>query len=93
MIRTANKSAQRELDSGEKERTVYSNKEQAAIGKYITENRNASAQKHFKKNFTELGESTVCSFKQKYLSLVASGKSSIISILTKKMGSLWWLET
>ena len=48
-----------------------------AIGKYTTENRNDSAQKHFKK-FPELGESTVRSFKQKYLSLIASGKSSVI---------------
>ena len=69
-----------------KERTVYSGEERAGIEKYAPENGNASAQKHFKKRFPEFGESTVRSFKQKYLSLVASGKSTVTSIPTKCMG-------
>ena len=89
-----NEEVQNVLDSGEKrakkprkERTVYSGEDRAAIGKYAAENGNASAQKHFKKKFPELGEGTVRSFKQKYLSLIAnSGNSSITSIPTKCMG-------
>ena len=65
-----------------KVRTVYSDEDQAAIRKYTTENRKASAQKHFKM----FGESTVHSFKQKYLSLIAIGKSSVTSIPTKCRG-------
>ena len=91
--RTVNRSVQRVLDGCEKsakkprkERTVYSDTDRAAIGKYAAENGNTSAQKHFKEKFPELGESTVRSFKQKYLSLVAGGKSSIASIPTKRMG-------
>ena len=49
--------------------------------------RESSAQKHFKKKFPELGESTVRSFKQNYLSLIASGKSSVTSIPTKCRGT------
>ena len=69
-----------------KEGTVYNDEEQAAIRKYVTENGNASTQKHFKKRFTKLGESTVHSFKQKYLSLIASRKSSVTSIPSKCIG-------
>ena len=69
-----------------KERTVYSDTDRAAIGKHAAENGNTSYQKHFKEKFPELGESMVRSFKQKYRSLVAGGKSSIASIPTKRMG-------
>lgn len=74
------------LKKQRKEGTVYSDEERAAIKKYVTENGNASNQKHFKKRFTKLGESTVHSFKQKYLSLIASGKSSVTSISSKCIG-------
>ena len=66
-----------------KERSIYSDKDRAAIGRYAAENGNAMAQKHFKSKYPELGESTVRSFKQKYLSLVASGKSTVTSIPNK----------
>ena len=69
-----------------KEQIVYRNEDQIAIGKYTAENKNASAQMHFKKKFPELGESTVRSFKQTCLSLIASGKSNITSIPTKCIG-------
>ena len=69
-----------------KERSVYSDKDRAAIGRYAAENGNTMVQKHFKSKYPELGESTVLSFKQKYLSLVASGKSTVTSIPNKRMG-------
>ena len=64
--RTVNRSVQRVLDGCEKsakkprkERTVYSDADRAAIGKYAAENGNTSAQKNFKEKLPELGESTV----------------------------------
>ena len=90
--KTVNKRVQNVLDSGEntakkpRKRIVYSCEDQVAIGKYTAENGNASAQKHFKKKFPELGESTVHLFKQKYRSLIASGERSVTSISNKSMG-------
>ena len=44
----------------------FTNKQQAAIGKYTAENDNSAAVKKFKGNFDgQLGESTVHLFKQK----------------------------
>ena len=68
-----------------KEQIVYRNEDQIAIRKYTAENKNASAQMHFKK-FPELGESTVRSIKKTCLSLIASGKSNFTSIPTKCIG-------
>ena len=90
----ANKSVKRVLaGEGEtsakkprKEQSVYSDEDRAVISRYAAENGNAMAQKHFKSKYPELGESTVRSFKQKYLSLVASGKSTVTSIPNKRMG-------
>ena len=79
-------SAQPRAKKARKERTVYSEEDRAAIGKFAAENGNARAQKHFKEKFPELGESTVRSFKQKYLSLLASGKTNVTVIPTKLMG-------
>ena len=59
--RTVNQSMQRVLDGCEKsakkprkERTVYSDTDRAAIGKYAAENGNTSAQKNFKEKVPEL---------------------------------------
>ena len=76
----ANKSVKRVLaGEGEtsakkprKERSVYSDEDRAAIGRYAAENGNAMAQKHFKSKYPELGESTVRSFKQKHISVSSS---------------------
>ena len=79
ITRTLNRSVQRVLDGCEKsakkprkERTVYSDTDRAAIGKYAAENGNTSARKHFKEKFPALGESTVRSFKQKYIPVSGS---------------------
>ena len=88
-IRRANEYVQRLLDDGQKSAKKQERNElsaTAAIGKYAAENGNSNAQKHFKKNFPELSESTVHSFKKKYLSLIAIGKVNITSITTKYTG-------
>ena len=52
--------------SRKRKRTVFSPEQRAAIGRYAAENSNIAAVKKFKGEF-ELGESTVQSFKIKYL--------------------------
>ena len=73
------------MEQPRKECTVFDAEDRAAIGKYAAKNGNASAQKHFKSKFPDLGESTVRSFKKKYLSPLAV-QTDASSIPTKCMG-------
>ena len=88
----ANRSVKRALEkqqrSEPKKRKVYSNfseQDRAVIGKYAAENGGAAAQRHFRSKFPDLGESTVRSFKTKYLAALAK-QGSVCSIPSKKRG-------
>ena len=88
----ANRSVKRALEkqqrSEPKKRKVYSNfneQDRAVIGKYAAENGGAAAQGHFRSKFPDLGESTVRSFKTKYLAALAK-QGSVCSIPSKKRG-------
>jgi hypothetical protein len=54
--------------------TSYTDENRVVIGKYDVENGNAAALRHFKPHFMELGESTVKSFKRKYLAAVKENR-------------------
>ena len=54
--------------------TSYTDENRAAIGKYTVENSNAAALRHFRPHFMELRESTVRSFKTKYLAAVKENR-------------------
>ena len=53
--------------------THYSDEDRAKIGKYATENGNERARKHFLTKFPHLTESTVRSFKKRYIVLGKNG--------------------
>ena len=58
-----------------KRHTHFTDRDRAEIGKHAAENGNSSAQRRLKSKFPDLGESTVQSFKKKYLAGVARGKN------------------
>ena len=55
---------------------VYTDEGRARIGTFTAENNNASALKRFRSDFPDLSESTVRSFKSKYLA--ATKKSGLV---------------
>ena len=60
-----------EMQSGKRKRyTTYTDKDKARIGRYAAENGNTRAVKQFKLDFPDLSESTVRSFKSKYMTKV-----------------------
>ena len=91
--REANKSVKRALEKQQsqqqgkkiKRHTHFTDIDRAEIGKYAAENGNASAQRYLKSKFPDLGESTVRSFKKKYLAVVAKGET-VTCIPSKKAG-------
>ena len=71
--------------------TSYTDENRVAIGKYAVENSNAAALRHFRPHFMELGESTVKSFKTKYLAAVKENRgldhpTDVTAIPSKKRG-------
>ena len=78
--------------SGKRKRYAsYTDEDRAKFGKYASENGNAAALKRFRKDIPELGESTVRSFKTKYLAALENSRkledlTPITSIPSKKRG-------
>ena len=68
-----------EKEAGQqKKRKVYSSytdTDRAAIGRYAAEHGNIAAQRDFKSKLPDLGESTIRSFKKKYLAALSKGES------------------
>ena len=88
--REANDRVKRVLENqqsqqGKKSHTQFTDRDRTEIGKHASENGNSSAQCHFKSKFPDLEESTVRSFKKKYLVGVARGEN-VTSIPSKKTG-------
>ena len=83
--KVANKQVKRVLEEEEekeagqrKKRKVYSSytdTDRAAIGRYAAEHGNIATQRHFKSKLPDLGESTIRSFKKKYLAALSKGES------------------
>ena len=83
--RVLEKQASQQSAKKRKRHTNFSNTDRAEIGRYTAEYGNAAVQQHFKAKFPNLGESTVRSFKTKYLAAIARGET-VSKIPSKKTG-------
>lgn len=84
------------MDTGTKRKrqytTTFTNEDRAKIGKFAAENGNASAVKHFKPTYPDLGESTVRYFKKRYFEALSEkhkageAEPSVTFISTQRRG-------